>query len=224
VDVARRDGERQSVLPLGRPEVSEREEELSELDARPGRRFSTAAGRVGGELHRLDRRLRTPEQFARVRDSGVGDEARLELAEPVERPERRVVPAEFEQRVADDRLGCGDVRRVPLRAAGEGERVGETVPRERERPEPGRRLGVRLVERERPAQRALGARIEAWVGGFPGALLVGEPEQDVPAGVRPAPQLRLEPCDEVHGVTRREPSLQSLVRDCRDRTGRRSRR
>ena len=190
-------GERGAELPLRARVVASRDEKLAELQRRPGRRFGAGHGGLGGQPHGGDRAGTVAEQLSRVRDAGVGGEARLEPRQLVEGRERLAVAAELDERVADGAERPRLRGRELAGASREDERLAEAVARERERGEAGERDGALLVQLERPPQHRLGARVVGRVAGLARALLVGEPEQRVRRGVVGAlPNLLLEAKDE----------------------------
>ena len=213
VDVARKDRERNAVMRLRLSDPAMRPGELAELRLHPGGRLRLAPGRVERERQRLIRRTRPTEQLTRVRDPRIRREVGPQRAHVVERPERPVVAAELDQRVADDAVVAGCVRSEPHRLASEDQRLPEPVPGQGERSEGARRRRITWVELARAVERLLGLRVVRGVSRLPGALLVGEPEQRVPlrlAGVRA--QLVNEAPDERRRVTAGEPRREALAR------------
>ena len=213
VDVAGKDRERGAVVRLRFSDPAMRPGELAELRLHPGGRLRLAAGRVERERHRLLRRIRPAEQLTRVRDPRIRREVGSQRAHVVERPERLVVAAELDQRVADDAVVAGRVRSESHRLASEDQRVAEPVPGQGERSEGARRRRIPWVELARAVERLLGLRVVRGVPRLAGALLVGEPEQCVAlrlAGVRA--QLVDEPPDERRRVTAGEPCREALAR------------
>ena len=119
-DVSGEDRERSPDM-LGRrfdPAVAERE--LRKLHVGPGSRFGRSSRGVERELHRRSGARPVADQLARVRDAGVGGEARPHGRHPVERREGLAIAAELDQRVADDAVGTlrRTARGVELRDRG----------------------------------------------------------------------------------------------------------
>ena len=99
--VSRDMGERDAVLPLRARVVASQSEKLPEVHGGPGRRFGAGHRGLGSQPHGGDGAGVVAEQLSRVRDAGVGGQARLELRQLVEGRERLAVAAELDERVAD---------------------------------------------------------------------------------------------------------------------------
>jgi hypothetical protein len=128
MDVPGKDRERRPVLGRGRAEAARRPVQLPELHTCPGRRLGLARRCVESLLHGRDRLVRPPEQLPRVRDAGVGREARLQLREPVEVRECLLITAELELRVAERAVGQCRGRRQRMRLPRKPQRLPEPVP------------------------------------------------------------------------------------------------
>lgn len=102
VHVARERREGRAEVPLGRRELAEAEVQLAELDVRPRGRLGAPRGGVEREPHCRDRRARSAEQLARVRDARVRGEAGLSGGEGVEGGERVAVAAQLDEGVAEE--------------------------------------------------------------------------------------------------------------------------
>ena len=98
--------------------------ELAELDERPGGRLGEARC-VERELHRRDGGARPAAQLPGVRDAGVAGKRGLDRDHAVEGPERLVVAAELEERVADEAVAARGVRRGGDRPPCEAQRLAE---------------------------------------------------------------------------------------------------
>jgi hypothetical protein len=109
-----------------------RERELAEVRTGPRRGLGLPSGGVERQAHRVYGRLRAAEQLARVRNSRVRRDARLQRRHAVEGAEGGLVPAKLEQGVADDSVVHCRVRRKPLGSAAEHERPVKVVASQRE--------------------------------------------------------------------------------------------
>ena len=109
-------------------------------------------------MHRRGGARPVADQLARVRDAGVGGEARLHGRHPVERREGLAIAAELDQRVADDAVGPRGERRAASSCATEGERAAEVVADESQVAQPERRARVVRACIVRGLERALGER------------------------------------------------------------------
>ena len=150
LDVAGDCPDGRSVLARGCIQPPDGEVELPQLNAGKPRGLAAAAGRIGGQLHRLDGGPDPAEQLERIGSPGVRGDPGLELAEVVEGGERLVVASELDERVADRRIDESGVRRHALGAPGEGEALAKLVAGVCKRRQPDQRLDVVRVFGECP--------------------------------------------------------------------------
>ena len=166
--------------------------ELAELDERPGGRLGEAGG-VQRELHRRDGGARPAAQLPGVRDAGVAGERGLDRDHAVEGPERLVVAAELEERVADEAVAARRVRRGGDRPPCEPQGLAKLMAARRERREAGESDRIARVAGESAAQSALGEGVIGDVARLARPLQVREAEEAERAAIlraRPAPPPR----------------------------------
>src|SRR5438128_3731163 len=123
VHVAGEAGESRAVERAGGAESPRRPVDLAELHGGPRGCFGLAGGSVERESHRLDCAGDVAEQLARVPDSRIRGEARLQRPHSVERRECLAVAAELDEGIADDAVVAGRRGRDRVSTAYEGERV-----------------------------------------------------------------------------------------------------
>ena len=184
----------------GLAELAEAEVELAELDERPGGRLGEARC-VERELHRRDGGARPAAQLPGVRDAGVAGERGLDRDHAVEGPERLVVAAELEERVADEAVAARGVRRGGDRPPCEAQRLAELMAARGERREAGEGDRIARVGGESAAQSALGEGVIGDVSRLARPLQVREAEEAERAAIlRVDPHRRLEPAHGRGGV------------------------
>ena len=152
-------GERGAELPLRARVVASREEKLPRCTA-----VQAAASEPGTAVSAASRIAATAapvvaEQLTRIRDAGIGGQARLQLTELVERGEPLAVGLPLHEGIPiapSVRASVGASARASSR---KDECLVEAVPRERERREGLERHGALLVELERPPAGRLQAAV-----------------------------------------------------------------